>query len=65
MRRRGNRKWLSFLGTALTVFCVIGWQAIDGEAVDVSGRFGGEIVISDEMPPLNVSRLSFEIALRG
>ena len=65
MNSRGNRKWLSFLGAVLAVLCVIGWQAVDGGAVDVSGRFSGEIVISDEQPPLNLSRLNFDIMLRG
>ena len=65
MRKRNSRKWLLFLGAMFSVICVIGWHVAIAGAIDVSGRFGGEIVISDEQPPLNLSRLNFEIVLRG
>lgn len=64
MKGRGSRKWLTFLGTALAVICVIGWCAATGGAVDVSGRFGVELEITED-PPLSLSHLNLEITVRG
>lgn len=65
MRRRDSRRWLLFVGAMFSVICVIGWRAAIGGAIDVSGRFGAKIDITDGLPPLDLARLDLEITLRA